>query len=378
MIHRKLIVGEGLGAVPDETPMTPLQADLAREQRRLRLPAEATQRTLDLDLRGADRPGAQPPAAPAGAAGRALGRASSARAAGQSTFHEIWPLQWRPELAVALIEASRWGTTVAEAATARARDLADHAADLPALTTLVDRTLLADLPDAVAHVMARLQAAMAVTGDVSHLMEALPPLANIARYGNVRGTDAASVGAVIDGLVARICIGLPGACASLDDEAAAAMLARLIAVDGALALLQRDDHLADWRATLRRLADRQGLHGLIAGRATRLLLDAGALAADEAARRLSLALSTAGEPAAMAAWIEGFLRRQRPAAPPRRGALAGARRLGGRAARRRLHRRAAAAAPHLRPLRAGRAPPDGRASPLRPVARVGIGHGLRR
>jgi hypothetical protein len=148
---------------------------------------------------------------------------------------------------------------------------------------------------------------MAVTGDVAHLMEALPPLANVARYGNVRGTDAASVGAVIDGLAARICIGLPGACASLDDEAAAAMLARLVAVDGALALLQRADLLADWRATLRRLADRQGLHGLIAGRATRLLLDAGDLAADEAARRLSLALSTAGEPAAMAAWIEGFL-----------------------------------------------------------------------
>jgi hypothetical protein len=37
-------------------------------------------------------------------------------------------------------------------------------------------------------------------------------------------------------------------------------------------------------------------------------VDAGAFAADEAARRLSLALSTANEPAQAAAWIEGFLK----------------------------------------------------------------------
>jgi hypothetical protein len=37
-------------------------------------------------------------------------------------------------------------------------------------------------------------------------------------------------------------------------------------------------------------------------------MDAGAFAADEAARRLSLALSAANEPALAAAWIEGFLK----------------------------------------------------------------------
>jgi hypothetical protein len=56
------------------------------------------------------------------------------------------------------------------------------------------------------------------------------------------------------------------------------------------------------------LADQRGAHGLVAGRCCRLLLDAGAMAADEAARRLSLALSTANEPAQAAAWIEGFLK----------------------------------------------------------------------
>jgi hypothetical protein len=37
-------------------------------------------------------------------------------------------------------------------------------------------------------------------------------------------------------------------------------------------------------------------------------VDAGTFAAEESARRLSLALSTANEPAQSAAWIEGFLK----------------------------------------------------------------------
>jgi hypothetical protein len=51
LIRQKLIVGETLGRVPSEAPTVPLQHDLTREQKRLRLPPEATQKMLDLDLR---------------------------------------------------------------------------------------------------------------------------------------------------------------------------------------------------------------------------------------------------------------------------------------------------------------------------------------
>src|SRR4030095_2137809 len=51
LIHEKLIIGETLGAVPEETPLAPLQQDLAREQERVRLHAEALERAYDLDLR---------------------------------------------------------------------------------------------------------------------------------------------------------------------------------------------------------------------------------------------------------------------------------------------------------------------------------------
>jgi hypothetical protein len=86
------------------------------------------------------------------------------------------------------------------------------------------------------------------------------------------------------------------------------MFDRLLAVGGAIALLQNAEHQAAWHAALRRLADQRGLHGLLAGRACRILLDAGEFSADETERRVGLALSTAGAPVDAAAWIEGLLK----------------------------------------------------------------------
>jgi hypothetical protein len=307
LIHAQLIVGETLGDVPGETPQAPLQQDLAREQRRLRMPAEASWRDYDLDLRKPNDLERSHLLHRLGLLGVPWGELQRS-GGGKSTFHELWRVQWQPELSIALIEAGAWGNTIADAAAACARAAADKATDLPELTKLVDQTLLADLPEAIAHLMRRLQDEAAVASDIAHLLDAVPPLANVLRYGNVRKTDTGAVAAVVNGLVARACIGLPGACAALNDEAAAAVFERLLAFNGALALLQNAEYLAAWHVTLRRLADQHGMHGLIAGRSCRILLDAGVFGAGEAARRVGLALSAAAAPPVAAAWIEGMLK----------------------------------------------------------------------
>ena len=51
LIEEKLIIGDTLGSVPPETPMAPLQQDFEREISRLKLPLEALEKLLDLDLR---------------------------------------------------------------------------------------------------------------------------------------------------------------------------------------------------------------------------------------------------------------------------------------------------------------------------------------
>jgi hypothetical protein len=306
LIARKLVVGEALGEVPSAAPMVPLHQDLIREQRRLRLPPEAVERALDLDLRKETDLARSHLLHRLMLLGVPWGRAQR-RSGQRGTFHELWTVQWQPELAVSLIEAAAWGNTVASAATARASDLAREATELTALTALLEQVVLADLGDTVGLIMDRLQAESARAPDIAHLMDGLPALANVSRYSDVRRTDLSVVGHVVDGFVVRICVGLPVACSSLDDDAASAMRGRIEAVQGAVALLQREEHTAAWQDAIRRIADSDGVHGNVAGRCARLLFDAGSLGSDDAARRLSRTLSVAADPARAAAWVEGFL-----------------------------------------------------------------------
>jgi hypothetical protein len=104
-------------------------------------------------------------------------------------------------------------------------------------------------------------------------------------------------------------VGLPLAASSLDDEAAAGLAARIDKVDAAVGLLERDDLRAPWRGALAGLAGRADVHGLVTGRCTRILHDAGLLDPAELSRRMSLTLSPGNDPAGAAAWIEGFLGR---------------------------------------------------------------------
>ena len=306
LIERQLIVGDKLGTIPETTPTVPLQRDLEQQQKSLRLKPEAARKVLDLDLRQANDL----------ARSHLLHRlrlleigwatpGGSRNAKG--TFHELWEMQWVPELPIAVIAASRWGNTIFEAATAKAVELSGEA-DLLRLAELVNDILFADLPDAVGHATRMLEEKAATANDVGQLLEAIPPLAAIARYGNVRQTDAGMVARVLEGLIPRASIGLPGACTSLDDESAAAMRDRIIAAHNAVRLLGDEDRWESWLSALHQTALRDGTaHELLRGMAVRLLFDEQRLPVEEAARLMSLSLSAAAAPASASAWIEGFL-----------------------------------------------------------------------
>lgn len=306
LIREKLEIGEKLGEIPADAPAVPLQHDLERLQKRLRLKPSADERHLDLDLR------------------EESGRARSEllhrlrllgidwgerhNVYGKSgTFHEVWTVKWRPELSVALIEANVWGNTVETAAASRVRHLAEDAG-LPRLTELLDAAILARLPEsAVDHLLGRVRDG-AVSADVRRLMDALPPLARVARYGDVRGTDAAGVLPVVDALFERALVGLPGACTSLDDDAARAMAESIAGVEECVGLLGRSEMRGEWNAVLAALAGSESIHALVRGWACRLLLETVVLDGEELRRLAGLALSPAVPATEAAAWIEGVLR----------------------------------------------------------------------
>ncbi|MFE4218445.1 DUF5682 family protein [Streptomyces sp. NPDC056844] len=310
LVRDRLVVGEVLGEVPDTAPAVPLQRDLDRQQRTLRLRPEAERRELDLDLRK-DTDAARSRLLHRL---RLLGVHWGEPAAGRSstgTFRESWRLRWEPELFVRTAEAGVWGTTVLGAATARAESDAVSSSSLAGVTALAEQCLLAGLTETLPVVMRALSDRAALDTDVGHLADALPALARSLRYGDVRSTDTAALGEVAAGLADRVCVGLPPACTGLDADAAEEAHRRVDSVHTAIGLFAdvvRADGLAErWAAVLHKLSSRDAVAGVIRGRATRLLLDDGRLADGEAARLMGLALSPGTAPPDAAAWIEGFV-----------------------------------------------------------------------
>lgn len=327
LVADRLVVGDALGEVPESAPAVPLQRDLARTQRALRLKPAAEERELQLDLRKETDAGRSRLLHRLRLLGVDWGVPAASRAS-TGTFRETWSLRWEPDLSVRVVEAALWGTTVLAAATAKAEYEAAQAGSLAQVTALAEQCLLAELTDALPVAMQALADRAALDTDVGHLAQALPALARSVRYGDVRGTETAALAEVATGLADRICVGLPAACAGLDADGAQEMRTHVDAVHAAVALLDpgpaADGAVAGggggggakpgagglrgrWAAALRVLGSRDAVPGLIRGRAVRLLLDGGRMPAAEAERVMGLALSHAVPPADAAAWVEGFL-----------------------------------------------------------------------
>ncbi|MEU0138076.1 DUF5682 family protein [Streptomyces sp. NPDC006296] len=310
LVRDRLVVGEALGEVPETAPAVPLQRDLDRQQRTLRLRPEAARRELELDLRKDTDAARSRLLHRLRLLGVHWGEPIAGRGS-TGTFRESWRLHWEPELFVRTAEAGVWGTTVLGAATARAEADAVAASSLAGVTALAERCLLAGLSEVLPVVMRALADRAALDADVGHLADALPALARSLRYGDVRATDTAALGEVAVGLAERVCVGLPPACTGLDADAAAEAHRRVDGVHTAVGLLTgavRADGLPErWTGVLRRLAAGDTVAGVIRGRAARLLLDGGHLAPGETARLMEPVLSPGTAPADGAAWIEGFI-----------------------------------------------------------------------
>ena len=332
LIERDLLINDRLGHIPPECPMLPLLQDVKQLQKTYRLQPKTDNVELDLDLRQATHLEKSIFLHRLALLGVNWGRTQ--RVTGKTgSFHEIWNLVWKPEFELTLIEANVWGATVEAAVNAKLCHQAQQIQQLPLLTGLVEKMLLADARAAVPVLMSAMQALAANTRDAGVLLAALAPLANVLRYGNTRGTDTASVAQVLDGLVMRACIALPLAAHGINTDAAQILLKQMIQADAALKLLQNQAHLDAWLDALARCAGGSylgdgssggqssghaqiqaagktaalGIHALVAGRAVRLLIEHEAWSVEQTAQALSLACSNPVNPLATAEWLEGFL-----------------------------------------------------------------------
>ncbi len=320
LIENKLITGKKVGSVPDNIPTVPLQRDIEQAVKSARLTKHWE--STDEEWLGATA------AAPQGGidlreeSGRLkshllhrlnlldipwgrlmeLNRHQSA-----GGFKEFWKMKWSPDFAIRIIEKGAWGNTVEEACTRFLAKKTEAANALPALTLLVKQTLNADLPAAFDGLLRKLENLAALATDVYHLMDALPPLAQITRYGNTRGTDVRAVEQVVQHLVPRICIGLPAAVPNLDEDASREAFDKLMAVNRALGLLNEPAFFNQWFDCISHIADNQRVNGILTGACTRILFDKKIRSEAETAIRTEYSLSQATPPLEAAQWLEGFL-----------------------------------------------------------------------
>lgn len=306
LINDELIVSNRIGEVPREIPKPPLQLDIEKLQKRLRLPATADFKDHTLDLRKEND----------------LERSiflhrlqlldikwgERQDVSGKGTFKELWRLQWTPELSINIIEKGNWGNTVAEAAEKFVISKASEADTLRTVTGLLEHTIPAELHRAVEVCIQCINNLAAASGDVIQLMEVVPGLVQVTRYGSVRKTDADLVLGIVNSMLTRICVSLPAACTAVTDEAAQKLLELFFKLNDAVNVLQQADITTQWQQTLQAIAGSGNTSPMIAGYTTRLLADYKLLQGDELVRVFHFAMSAATPPDKAAAWLEGFLK----------------------------------------------------------------------
>lgn len=304
LIVRDLVIGERLGSIPEHLPMVPLLADITKQQRSLRLKPDAVAKQVTLDLRKPND------LAKSHLLHRLavldIGWGEPQATTGQGTFKEAWTLQWQPEFAVKVVVSSVWGNTVYRACHAKLADNAQNATHLGQVTAAMEAALLSGVDEAVPPLLSILENKAAVDRDLTELMAALPALARSLRYGDVRRTDAAALDVVTTSLLRRVNVGLPATLTGLGPDAAAEMLVHVNAVTDTVDLLDADIR-GEWLTTIAQLADRDDLHGSLAGRFVRIGVDGAVFTTAEAARRMRRALSVGAPAEEKSAWVEGFL-----------------------------------------------------------------------
>ena len=309
-IRPQLLVGDRIGSVAPNIPTVPLQRNFEAAVRsvRLREAYETAQLVKkELDLRKDTQLAASRLLHALNLLGIGWGIQQAGSERAQGTFKEHWDLQWEPDFAIRIIEASQWGSTITESATAFTIHQTEQKTQLPPLTELLKTALKADLTAAIPTLVKRLQHISAITTDTLHLMDALPPLVSVLRYGSTHRLDAEALREVTHGLAQRVCIGLPSITYNLEEDTARETMSIILKAHQAIQLYENQDISTQWIYALQAVAQQQNSDPLLTGGAVRILFDKGAWPINETATRMRYVMSGSDDPMWSALWLEGFL-----------------------------------------------------------------------
>lgn len=307
LVKRQLIIGERTGALPEDFPRPPLQVQVERQMKSLRL-KKKDNKTLELDLR-------KPLDAERSRFFHLLrlvdfqwATEEEVEADTLGTFREQWKLKWEPELEFQLIKLATYGNTLPEAVLKTLEHFfREEVQDFEKLSRLLEDAIKSELAEAVEYVLQELDEVSLALNDAGRLALLFPTLVQAARYGNVRSTDRSLLERIGYRIGFRLLGQLGGSLRALEPEAAEEWLSKLKRCHFAYQQLADDNLLRLWMRLIRQLAFEHATAPEIEGWALRLLFDAPGEPPNRVRAELRSRLERLQNPEEAARWFSGFL-----------------------------------------------------------------------
>ncbi|WP_051620688.1 DUF5682 family protein [Paenibacillus sp. UNC451MF] len=314
-------VGTAIGRLPEGVSQTPVQDDLNRELKRLKLEKYRTPvaATLELDLRENRRVKSEE------AAYLDLNRSvllhrlellgidfSKKQRVQQNsaTWAENWTLRWSPEAEIQAVESTLKGESVELAAAFVLKEKLDACTDIAEASRIIRIACECALMPLMEQAKAALQGLAVEAGSFEQIAASAYELSVLIGYGSIRRIETAALVPLLRQLFLRGALLLPTASACNDDAAHA--------IAGAIQQLHgiAQDHFEDvddalWQSKLQELASRDDRNAKLSGFAFAILLEQSKLQEEQVAQEVSRRLSP-GIPVDLGAgWFEGLSMRNR-------------------------------------------------------------------
>lgn len=305
-VEKKILLGDQVGQIPDNAPLVPLLEDLQRQQKTFKLKPEALPGELSLDLRSESGLGKSVLLHRLNILNVPWGEpVDSGKSRG--TFREKWQLCWQPEFSVQLLENLVYGSTIEHAAENKIQETLSSECHLNELAKLIQACLDAQLNKAADIGLARIDDRAAHTSDCLELLESLPSLIDVNRYGTARAISIAHIDDLVIRLTKQTALALPYACRNLDDEEAEHYCRCITASHQSVQLAELEASIMDvWWQALHTIIQSSQSSLRVAGLCAHLLYQANLISPEHLQDLLGRALSPAIPTADAARFFEGF------------------------------------------------------------------------
>ena len=276
-------IGTAIGGLPEGVSQTPVQEDMTRELKRLKLTnyKSAVSQEITLDLRGNRSVKSEE------AAFLDLNRSTffhrikllniqfaKPLPVNQSgaTWAEKWVLQWSPEVEIEVVESNLKGETVEIAAAFVLKESLDDCTDIQNAAKLIKTACECNLTESFANALAVLQKLAVDSGSFREAAGAARELSVLIQYGDIRRFDLQPLVPLLQQLFLRASLLLVDA-SSCDDKAATELTSAINAMD---LISQEQYEVVDstlWITELKKLAWRDDRNAKLSGLAFSILLE---------------------------------------------------------------------------------------------------------